>query len=169
MKMLTVMISLVGACLLLAGAANAQDPVKVAPEMNKVLLNNDRVRVLDVVVKPGEKMPMHSHPDNVLYVITGGSTKSTDSEDKVTALTTKAGECSFRKGETHAVENTGETEVQPQYRTEALGPAHSRVTNNSRTPRDNGFIPSRAAISRRALEAISQIVKCDPAFRNLDP
>jgi len=111
MKILTAMITLSAACFLLGGTATAQDPVKVAPEMNKVLLNNDRVRVLDVVVKPGEKMPMHSHPDNVLYVITGGSSKSTDAEGKVTALTTKAGECVFRKGETHAVENTGETEV----------------------------------------------------------
>jgi mannose-6-phosphate isomerase-like protein (cupin superfamily) len=90
-----------------AGRASAQDPVKVAPGMNKVLLNNDRVRVLDVVVKPGEKMPLHSHPDNILYVITGGTARSTDAKGKSTDRTFKNGECVYREGETHEIENTG--------------------------------------------------------------
>jgi quercetin dioxygenase-like cupin family protein len=95
----------------LAGKASAQDPVQVAPKLNKVALDNDRVRVLDVVIKPGEKMPMHSHPDNILYVITGGKSRATDAEGKTTERTFKDGECVFRKGETHAVENAGEKEI----------------------------------------------------------
>ena len=98
-----------GACFFVTGRANAQDPVKVAPKMNKVLMDNPRVRVLEVTLKPGDKMPMHSHPDNVLYVLGGGMTRSTDSKGKSTDHTYKGGECLFRKGETHAVENTGKT------------------------------------------------------------
>jgi quercetin dioxygenase-like cupin family protein len=39
-----------------------QDLVKVAPKICKVLLENDRVRVLEIRFKPGGKLPMHSHP-----------------------------------------------------------------------------------------------------------
>ena len=44
-----------------------QDPVKAAPKAFKVILENDRVRVLDYRAKPGEKEPMHSHPDSFIY------------------------------------------------------------------------------------------------------
>ena len=37
-----------------------QDVVKVSPETHTVLLENERVRVLDVYAKPGEKVGMHS-------------------------------------------------------------------------------------------------------------
>ena len=43
------------------------DAVKVAPESYKVLLENDRVRVLEYRIKPGYKNAMHSHPDFLLY------------------------------------------------------------------------------------------------------
>ena len=53
----------------LAGRASAQDPVKVAPKQYKAIFNNDRVRVLEVTIKPGEKSPMHSHPDYLVYAM----------------------------------------------------------------------------------------------------
>lgn len=111
MKLLAVVITLMGTCCFVTGRANAQDPVKVAPKMNKVLVNNDRVRVLDVVMKPGEKMPMHSHPDNVLYVVTGGTSRSTDPKGETKDRTSKDGEWVFRKGETHEVKNTGKKAI----------------------------------------------------------
>ena len=48
------------------GVSRAQDPVKVAPGIYKVILENDHVRVLEVTLKPGEKVPMHSHPASVV-------------------------------------------------------------------------------------------------------
>ena len=45
----------------------AQDLAKVAPNTTKVLLDNDRVRVLEVQYKPGEKAAMHSHPASLVY------------------------------------------------------------------------------------------------------
>nr|NIP31626.1 hypothetical protein [Candidatus Dadabacteria bacterium]NIQ16433.1 hypothetical protein [Candidatus Dadabacteria bacterium] len=47
--------------------AMAQDAVKVAPESYKVLLENDRVRVLEFQIKPGKKDAMHSHPAYIVY------------------------------------------------------------------------------------------------------
>ena len=37
------------------------DAVTAAPSSHRVLLENDRVRVLEVVVKPGEREPVHTH------------------------------------------------------------------------------------------------------------
>src|SRR5262249_43946944 len=41
-----------------AGTLKAQDPVKVSPEHFKVLLDNERVRVLDFHSKGGDKIPL---------------------------------------------------------------------------------------------------------------
>lgn len=111
MKISIAVVSLVGACSLVTGRAYAQDPVKVAPKMNKVVLDNDRVRVLDVTLKAGEQMPMHQHPDNIIYVIKGGKTRAVDMEGKPADREFKDGECSFRTAETHAIQNTGTTEI----------------------------------------------------------
>lgn len=37
------------------------DAVAAAPESHRVLLENDRVRVLEVVIRPGEREPAHTH------------------------------------------------------------------------------------------------------------
>lgn len=66
-KILLVLV--VGACVVKSGFA--QDPVKLKPDTYKVILNNDKVRVLDIRLKAGDKSPMHSHPDLVLYALRG--------------------------------------------------------------------------------------------------
>ena len=38
------------------------DAVAAAPESHRVLLENEHVRVLEVVIRPGEKEPAHTHP-----------------------------------------------------------------------------------------------------------
>jgi hypothetical protein len=95
-----------------AGTALAQDPVKVAPNNFKVLLENDRVRVLDFHSKPGEKIGMHSHPAVVAYSIAGsGKTKFTSPDGKTTERPITVGQAFWRDAETHASEyiGTGET------------------------------------------------------------
>ncbi len=59
MKRFRTLVPLVGLLLGIAwDAAQAQDPVKVAPGNYKVTLDNSRVRVLDIHIKPGEKVAM---------------------------------------------------------------------------------------------------------------
>jgi quercetin dioxygenase-like cupin family protein len=53
------------------------DPVTVSPDKYKVLLENDRVRVVDYSIKPGERDQPHTHPPKVSYVVTGGSLRIT--------------------------------------------------------------------------------------------
>ena len=40
---------------------NTTDAVIAAPNSHKVLLENDNVRVVEVVILPGQKEPMHTH------------------------------------------------------------------------------------------------------------
>lgn len=93
--------------LVCAGNVLAQDMVKVAPKNTKVLLDNDQVRVIEVTLKPGDKLPMHSHPANVVYFVTGGKTKTTMADGKVTDVDHKPGEAIWSEAVTHSNENMG--------------------------------------------------------------
>ena len=52
-----------GAAAVASRVPSAQDPVRQSPEFYRVLLDNDEVRVLEYRLKPGEKEPLHAHPD----------------------------------------------------------------------------------------------------------
>ena len=91
-----------------AGTAQAQDPVKVAPNNFKTLLENDRVRVLDFHANAGDKIPMHSHPAYISYSISGaGKTKFTSADGKVTEKPANTGQATWHEAETHASEYSG--------------------------------------------------------------
>ena len=89
----------------------AHDPVKVAPKAFKVLLENDRLRVLEVRVNPGRKLPMHSHPAYLVYALTPHKVRVTFPDGKTKEVEIKAGEVLWSEGMSHAVDNIGATEV----------------------------------------------------------
>lgn len=45
------------------------DAVKVSSKTHKVLFENDKVRVLEVTIQPGEKEPIHTHPYKSITII----------------------------------------------------------------------------------------------------
>jgi quercetin dioxygenase-like cupin family protein len=90
--------------------ASAQDPLKVAPGMYKLIFENDRVRVMEVTFKPGERVAEHSHPDHFVYVLTGGKIKITAGE-KVTEADVTPGQVLWIPAEKHWAVNVGNTEV----------------------------------------------------------
>src|SRR5437016_5296046 len=55
----------------------SMDAVSVAPNLYKIVKDTMGIRVLQVTYKPGDSSAMHSHPDNVLYVVDGGKTEFT--------------------------------------------------------------------------------------------
>ena len=87
------------------------DALKAAPESATVLLENERVRVIDVKFKPGQKTIMHSHPDHVIYVIKGGKMKITLPSGTSNEVSLKDGQIVWMKGGQHAVENLSKTEA----------------------------------------------------------
>ena len=89
----------------------AQDMAKVAPDNVKVLLDNDKVRVLDIHVKTGDKIPMHSHPANIVYSQDGAKYKTTLADGKVVDTEIKAGEAIYRDAVAHSNEAVADGHV----------------------------------------------------------
>jgi mannose-6-phosphate isomerase-like protein (cupin superfamily) len=87
----------------------AQDPAKVDSAHYKVILDNQHVRVLDVHHKPGEKSPMHSHPNHVVYSFMDSTVKFISPDGKMDIRDVKAGQATWHNAETHAVQNVGKT------------------------------------------------------------
>jgi quercetin dioxygenase-like cupin family protein len=90
---------------------NAQDVSKVSPKNYKVVIDNDKVQVLDNISNPGDKTPMHSHPDYLIYVLEGGTVKSTTQDGKSETIVFKKGQTLWRNAITHATQNVGKTKI----------------------------------------------------------
>jgi hypothetical protein len=89
----------------------SQDPVKQSPQYYKVLLENDRVRVLEYHLKPGEKEATHSHTPGVVYILGGARMRTTYPDGRTEESSLGAGEAHWRNQVTHALENIGNTEA----------------------------------------------------------
>lgn len=84
--------------------------VKIAPHNTKVLFENDRVRVLETRTKPGEKLPMHSHPPRVNYFINPLQEQITYEGKPPQEFSWKAGQVAFSEAVNLEVVNIGTTE-----------------------------------------------------------
>ena len=89
----------------------AADPLEVAPTMYKLTFENDRVRVMEVTFKPGEKIPAHSHPDHYAYVLEGGQLTISKAGAAPSVADIKPGQVLWIAAETHSAQNTGKTQV----------------------------------------------------------
>jgi quercetin dioxygenase-like cupin family protein len=90
---------------------DAQDPVKVNPNTVRLKLENDRVRVLEARLAPGDKEQLHSHPPYVIYVISGGRARNHSADGKTTETVMTTGDVVYRDALTHWAENIGTTEI----------------------------------------------------------
>jgi|SRR5687767_5562478 len=88
-----------------------QDAAKVNAKFITVKLDNPRVRVFDVTVKPGEKEAVHSHPASVFYVLEGGKVRNHAPDGTVAEAELLAGEVLYRDPLTHWAENIGNTTI----------------------------------------------------------
>jgi beta-alanine degradation protein BauB len=89
----------------------AQDPVKLSPQNYKVRIDNDRVRVLEFHLKPGESEPMHSHPPGFVYSFSDATLRMTLPDGSKSNDQLHAGDLYWREATTHAAENIGNTEA----------------------------------------------------------
>ena len=89
----------------------AQDAAKVAPHIYKVLFENERLRLLDVRMKPGDASDQHSHPGYLLYALEGGKVKLTDAAGQSAEVDIQAGDAMWREAEEHSAQNMGTTEL----------------------------------------------------------
>jgi beta-alanine degradation protein BauB len=87
------------------------DPVKLMPQYFKVRLDNARVRVLEFHLKPGEREVMHSHPEGIVFPLTGATVKNISADRSATTRTYVEGDVMWRDAVTHMGENVGNTEA----------------------------------------------------------
>ncbi len=88
--------------------AAAQDPAKVNPRSYRVVLENDKVRVLEYRSLPGLSVcgvGIHTHPAHLTVAMTEGKVKITTEDGKVLSAENKSGEVFWAPAETHSVEN----------------------------------------------------------------
>ncbi len=88
----------------------AEDAIKIAPDQYKVVLENDRIRVLEYRDKPGSKTGMHYHPDVLAIPIASGKFKFTFEDGNSTEVEVKPNEPVFMPGHNHITENVGGTD-----------------------------------------------------------
>ena len=96
--------------LLFSISALAQDPVTIAPKnYKKILIDNDNVRVIQFEMAPKDDIPWHSHPNHVIYALSGGKIEITDKDKKPETIEIKAGDAVFMPAVTHMAKNIGTT------------------------------------------------------------
>ena len=89
----------------------AQDPARTDSDKYKVVLENERVRVLEYRDKPGEKTTMHVHPDFVVVARSAFRRRLTLPGGKTMVREFNPGEVLWTDGQSHVGENIGETDT----------------------------------------------------------
>jgi quercetin dioxygenase-like cupin family protein len=107
MGMKIVLIASWAAMSALASSVAAQDPLPLYPGNYKVIVENDRVRVLDFKLQRNATEVSHSHPAHVVYVVKPFKVRFTFPDGRTAIRQAKAGDVLFSEAVTHATENIG--------------------------------------------------------------
>lgn len=92
-------------------SVSAQDPVKTDSDKYKVILENDRVRILEYRDKPGDKTTMHMHPDFVVVARSAFVRRLILPGGKTIEREFNPGEVLWSDEQSHIGENIGNTET----------------------------------------------------------
>ncbi len=82
------------------------DPTQTDPDKYKVILENDRVRVLEYKDKPGDRTSPHGHPDSVMYTLSSFERRLIDG-DRQRDVQLQAGRVNWLSAQEHSGENIG--------------------------------------------------------------
>lgn len=107
---------LVPALMLLGGSTNqamAQGKTIAVPAKDelKVLVDNDRVRVIEVRYKPGAEGDSRARPYRVVRALKGGTVQHIYPDGKKEIVQYKTGEVKVEPAETYMTKNIGKTEI----------------------------------------------------------
>jgi quercetin dioxygenase-like cupin family protein len=110
-KMVYVLLSAVILTLAMGFAVNPATGAEKMPDKAKgvkVLLDNDRVKVVEVNRPPGSVVPMHTHPTLIAYYFDPVTVKHTFKDGKTKVQNVPAGKFIWKpNGLTHALEVIG--------------------------------------------------------------
>lgn len=109
MRCVALRLGLFGALLFgIPTVAQAQDALAVAPGVYKQVLDNVRMRVLQATLRPGDKVALHSHPDHMIYMLTGGALTIRPPGRTPYEMSYDVGEAVFLAGQTRELSNDGD-------------------------------------------------------------
>jgi len=89
----------------------AMDATKTAGYPATVLADSLNLKAYVFLANPGDSIPMHSHPDHIIYVLEGGTADITDKDGKTQTAEFKKGSCMLSGPQAHSAKNTGTTPV----------------------------------------------------------
>lgn len=88
------------------------DAVAVSPQLYTVKLENDRVRVLEYALPPGQIEPRHSHGSFVVRFLGDARIRATGEDGTRSDSAVTRGDIGWREPLTHVIENIGTTDIQ---------------------------------------------------------
>ena len=77
----------------------------------KILLQNDRVRLAEMTIKPGDRGRLVERPDRVRNVLKGGKIREHFADGRVKNYQLKPGTVQWQEKSTSSMENAGKTVV----------------------------------------------------------
>lgn len=86
------------------------DPVETNPELYRVVFENERVRVLEYLDRPGDATTPHRHPDSVMVTLSSFRRRLT-SGDRQVEVEIPAFEARWLDAQEHSGANIGDTET----------------------------------------------------------
>lgn len=90
----------------------SMDPVKVeANVISKVMSDTLGVKFYELLIKPGDSVGMHSHPDHLVYVIDGGMVELKNKDGVATPTEFKTGMGVMTGPDIHSGKNIGNTTI----------------------------------------------------------
>lgn len=95
----------------LVGTAHAQDPLAMYPQNYEVLVENDRVRVLDFRLRKGDSEEPHAHPANVAVFLADFTIRFTFPDGTTGLREGHPGVVAYSEAVTHASRNIGDTDA----------------------------------------------------------
>ncbi len=93
------------------GDVKAPSAPEASPDIYTLLLENEKVRVIEMKSKPGDKDNMHSHPDFFAVAFAPYKLRISFPDGESRVSEGEGGETLWQEAVTHTVENVGETEA----------------------------------------------------------
>jgi hypothetical protein len=87
-----------------------RDPAATNPDLYRVIMENDRVRVLEYRDRPGDRTTPHGHPDSVMVTLSSFRRRLIDG-DRSVDVDLADGLVRWLSAQEHAGENIGDTET----------------------------------------------------------
>jgi len=90
---------------------NITDVLKVKDSGYNLLMENEKVRVMEMQLGPGQTSPMHNHPhDHVVYVFNDAEFRLSFPDGKSNEFQLKNGNALWIEAGPHETENIGSTQ-----------------------------------------------------------